>query len=174
MKVKWLSLGALKEWCLKNEKLADKDDEPFARLHDIQYGDEIEDDDEGTEMNGNKFRFFFATKWLLLITNKSNKIHADATYKLNWQGFPVLIVATTDLGKKFHPTGLSICTEEKQKDLEFIFKVVFDGLFKLNNSNPYNSNVLLVDGSDAIRSAFTRILASNKMVVLSSHAKRCR
>ena len=75
------------------------------------------------------------TKRLSLIANKSSKIHADATYKLNWQGFPVLIVGTTDSDRKFHPIGLSVCIEEKQKDFEFIFKVIRDGLFKLDDSD---------------------------------------
>ena len=112
------------------------------------------------------------TRRLLLIANKSSKIHADATYKLNWQGFPVLIVDTTDLDRKFHPIGLSVCTEEKQKDFEFIFKAIRDGVFKLDDSNTYNPNVLIADGSDAIRNAFTRIFASNKMVMCWPHMRR--
>ena len=156
-----ISLGELEEWCLKNEKIPDNADEAFVCSHDIQYEDEI-DDDEDVEANGNKFRFFLTTKRLLLIANKSSKIHADATYKLNWQGFPVLIVGTTDLDRKFHPIGLSVCSEEKQKDFEFICKAIRDGLFKLDDSNTYNPNVLIADGSDAIRNAFTRIFASNK------------
>ena len=77
-----ISLGELEEWCLKNEKIPDNDDEAFVCSYDIQDEDEI-DDDEDVEANGHKFRFFLTTKRLLLIANKSSKIHADATYKLN-------------------------------------------------------------------------------------------
>ena len=165
-----INLGELEEWCLKNEKIPDNDDEAFVCSHDIQYEDEI-DDDEDVEANGSKFRFFVTTKKLLLIANKSSKMHADATYKLNWQGFPVLIVGTTDLDRKFHPISLSVCTEEKQKDFEFIFKTIRDVLFKLDDSNAYNPNVLIADGSDAIRNAFTRIFAPNKMVMCWAHMR---
>ncbi|CAF4641731.1 unnamed protein product [Rotaria sp. Silwood2] len=38
----------------------------------------------------------------------SSHLCSDATYKLVWQGFPVLIIGTTDLNKAFHPFGLAI------------------------------------------------------------------
>jgi hypothetical protein len=168
-----ISMGELEEWCLKNQKTPDSDDEAFVCSHEVQYEDEI-DDDENMEENGNKFRFFLTTKRLLSIAIKSNKIHADATYKLIWQGFPVLIVGTTDLDRKFHPICLSVCTEEKQKDFEFIFKAIRDGLFKLDNSNTYQPEVLIADGSDAIRNAFrfSCIFGSNKMVMCWAHVCR--
>ncbi|CAF3380895.1 unnamed protein product [Rotaria sp. Silwood2] len=158
-----IRLGEMEEWRLKNEKIPDSDDEAFVCSHEIQY--------EDVEDIGNKFRFFLTTKRLLSIANKSNKIHADATYKLIWQGFPVLIVGTSDLDRKFHSIGLSVCTEEKQKDFEFIFKAIRDGSFKLDNSSTYKPDVLIADGSDAIRNAFNCIFESNKMVMCWAHVR---
>jgi hypothetical protein len=166
-----ISLGELEEWCIKNQKIPDSNDEAFVCSHKVQYEDD-KDDDEDTEENGCKFRFFLTTKRLLSIAIKSNKIHCDATYKLIWQGFPVLIVGTTDLDRKFHPIGLAVCTEEKQNDFEFIFKAVHDGLFGLDNSNAYQPEVLIADGSDAIRNAFISIFGSNQMVMCWAHVRR--
>ncbi|CAF4387238.1 unnamed protein product [Rotaria sp. Silwood2] len=76
-----------------------------------------------------------------------------------------------DIDRKFHPIGLSVCTEEKQKDFEFIFKAIRDGLFKLDNSSTYKPDVLIADGSDAIRNAFNCIFESNKMVMCWAHVR---
>ena len=49
------------------------------------------------------FRFMVSSKILLKLALKEELIiHADATYKLIWQGFPVLLVGTTDRDRKFH------------------------------------------------------------------------
>ncbi|CAF4975592.1 unnamed protein product, partial [Rotaria socialis] len=80
------------------------------------------------EDSGNKFRVFISSVCLLNIASISSHINADATYKLVWQGFLVLIVGTTDLNKKFHPFGLAICSNEKTKDFEFIFNGIQIGM----------------------------------------------
>jgi hypothetical protein len=94
-----ISLGEIEQWCLESsQSIPELDDTPFVVSYQIIYDDdnENEDVDDGDD-NGNKFRFFITTKRLLQIASRSKKIHADATYKLVWQGFPVLIVGTTDL-----------------------------------------------------------------------------
>ncbi len=67
---------------------------------------------------GNKFRIFISSVRLLYIAAISSYIHADATYKLVWQGFSMLIVSTTDLNKAFDPFDLAICSNENTKDFE--------------------------------------------------------
>ncbi len=70
---------------------------------------------EGDDDGGNKFRFFVTTKRLLFNATISNKSHADATYKLIWQGFPCLIIGTTDMIRQFHPYGFAVCSNEKER-----------------------------------------------------------
>jgi hypothetical protein len=60
------------------------------------------------------------------------KIHADATYKLLWQGFPVLIVGTTDLDRHFHSFGMAVCSNETTQDFRFVFRGLQEGVQKLN------------------------------------------
>lgn len=50
--------------------------------------------------DGNYFRFYMTSKALTKKALGAVSINADATYKLLWQGFPVLIVGTTDMEKK--------------------------------------------------------------------------
>lgn len=63
---------------------------------------EVSDDDKNPY-----FRFMLSTKYLLSLVSDCKIVHADATYKLIWQGFPVLIVGTTDRDKSFHPFALA-------------------------------------------------------------------
>ena len=37
---------------------------------------------------------------------------SDATYKSTLEGYPILIVGTTDQSRQFHPFGYAITTEE--------------------------------------------------------------
>ncbi|CAM2722857.1 unnamed protein product [Rotaria socialis] len=104
-----LSLGELESLCIEKSTVPQADDEPFVLSYNVTY----EDDDD----NDNKFRFFISTKRLLKFSATSTRLHADATYKLSWQGFPVVIVGTTDYDRKFYPFGLGVCSDEKQQKL---------------------------------------------------------
>jgi hypothetical protein len=81
-------------------------------------------DDDDNDDDRNKFLFFVSTKRLIRIASTSKKIHADATYKLVWQGFPVFIVGTTDLDRQFHSFGIAVCSNEKSK-ISHLFFVLF-------------------------------------------------
>ena len=78
-------------------------------------------DDEDVE---NYSMIFLTTKRLISIATKTKIIHSDATYKLIWQGFPLLIVWTTDKARKFHPFGLGICTNETNIGILNLYLIV--------------------------------------------------
>lgn len=63
------------------------------------------------------FRFFMTSTALIEKARGAHSLQADATYKLMWQGFPVLIVGTTDLDRKFHLIGVAVCVCENKKIL---------------------------------------------------------
>ncbi len=48
----------------------------------------------------------------------SNMLHVDATYKLNWNGFPVFVIGITDSARAFHCIGIAISENEKEIDFE--------------------------------------------------------
>ena len=76
----------------------------------MQY-DEFDDDEDVEDIDdGYTFRLYASTKHLIRVSaNATGRyINADATYKLSWHGFPLLLVGTTDADKKFHPFGLQI------------------------------------------------------------------
>ncbi len=61
-------------------------------------------------------RSFVSSSRLLQVAAESGTPHADTTYKCTWNGFPVFISRVTDMNKKFHPTGISICKYETAED----------------------------------------------------------
>ena len=95
-----------------------------------------------------------------------NKIHTDTTYKLIWQGFPCLIIGTTDMIKQFHPYGFAVCFNEKEKDFKFIFMCIRNGLRDLNLDMNEGSFVLIADGSNAIRNAFSEVFGMDHSMVM--------
>ena len=68
------------------------------------------------------FRFVATSKNLLKLAIQNDLIiHADATYKLIWQGFPVLVIGTSDRDKVFHIIAVAVCSNERTADFEFLF-----------------------------------------------------
>jgi hypothetical protein len=81
-------IGQLRKWCDKysiNETNTTEDDEII-----VQSSISIESEDNA------KFYVFVSTKRLLENCRKTEHICADATYKLTYEGFPVLLCGTTD------------------------------------------------------------------------------
>ncbi|CAF2096949.1 unnamed protein product, partial [Rotaria magnacalcarata] len=150
-----ISLGEIEQWCLKSsQSIPESDDAPFFASYQIIY------DDDG-DINENNFRFFITIKRLLQTASISKKIHADATYKLVWQGFPVLIIGATDLDRHFHLFGMAICSNEATQDFRFIFRALQKGMKKLNLEE-IDPDFLIADDADAIRNAFQDVFGEKK------------
>jgi hypothetical protein len=97
----------------------------------IDYQIKIDDDDftEGPTIKEEHFRFSISTKRLLkLMSEYSNNIHTDSTYKLIWNNFLVLITGFTDNNNRFHPELLSISRSEDCHDYQFLFESIQKGI----------------------------------------------
>ena len=90
---------------------------------------------------------FVSTKRLLHLASLSRALHADATYKLVWEGFPVLIVGVSDKNKIFHPVGMALTYGETEKDFSFMFQL-------LKENTDHHPSILIADCSEAITNAF--------------------
>ena len=168
-----ISLGELENWCLENQAIPVDDNEPFV-VNFIANDDfsSDEDDDEDEKNSGVYFALFISTKRLLEIASRATHIHADATYKLIWQGFPVLVVGTTDLNKAFHPFGLAVCKDEQTKDFEFLFESLQIGLDKIGKPR-IEPSALVSDASFAIINAFSNIFTNDHDIIMCwAHMKR--
>ncbi|CAF3879166.1 unnamed protein product [Rotaria sordida] len=168
-----ISLGEFEQWCDDNVEVPIDENKAFVVSYKILYdNEEYEDDEDIEEDNENKFRIFISSVRLLNIASISSHLHDDATYKLVWQGFPVLIVGTTDFNKAFHPFGLAVCSNEKSKDFEFIFNSIQVGMQKINK-DLLKPTALISDAADAIKNGFTNIFGSSyNQIMCWAHMKR--
>lgn len=71
-------------------------------------------------------RVLVSTRKLLNETARSELVHADGTYKMVWQGFPLIVIGTTDRTRKFVLAGIAICPGETSDDYKFAFKGMKD------------------------------------------------
>lgn len=109
-----ISLGELEAWILSLKTLPQDPHKVFVIANEIDASDEMKP----------AFRFAIPTKHLIGIAKDVSVVHADATYKIIWQGFPALVCGTSDKNRKFHPLCLGVTTNEQKED----FKVMFEGL----------------------------------------------
>ena len=70
----------------------------------------------------------FTTKFLLLNLEKGPIVCNDGTYRMNWQGCPLVILGTVDIGQHFHPAIYALVRGESNVELGKIFKDTFGAL----------------------------------------------
>ncbi|GLV45292.1 uncharacterized protein CBL_05392 [Carabus blaptoides fortunei] len=155
-----VSLGELETWILSHTKLPMDSHEAFVISYNI--------DDETTPA----FCFAISTKYLIDISKDASVVHADTTYKINWQGFPVFVCGTTDQNHKFHPLCLAVASNERKED----FKLIFEGL--QNKIQEYHQitwkpKVLVCDAAESIQNAFLEVFGDNVLVrICWAHVKK--
>ncbi|KAK7098959.1 hypothetical protein V1264_003169 [Littorina saxatilis] len=117
-----ISLGELAAWADSPTAVPDDDDVTFVCGFECSY-----DQKEAF------FRVCMTTKRLLKLGADAANVHADATYKLIWQGFPVLILGYSDANRMFHPLGLAVTKNETMlKKSAWLFN---SSILLLNSSN---------------------------------------
>ena len=95
-------------------------------------------------------------KYRLFVARTGGNLHADGTYKLMWQGFPVLVVGSSDKNKKFRPMGLAVASSETTEDYMFMFNTL-----KQSCGQNYHPAVLIADCADTIMNASVQIFGHN-------------
>lgn len=109
------------------------------------------------------FRIFFSTKRLLRTALETNVLHADGTYKIIIQGFPVLVIGVTDYAKRFHLCGLAICSSESGDDFRFLFQSLSNGVQNITH-NEINPRYLVADASAAITKGFNDTFENDETI----------
>lgn len=66
------------------------------------------------------FQYTISTKRLLSQSAHYEAVCMDATYKVNFHGYPLLMIGSIDANRKFHLIALSV--SEKTADYEFLFQ----------------------------------------------------
>lgn len=153
-----ISLGELERWLQDNSTLPENSHEAFVTAYEIS-------EKEAT------FRFVLSSKYLLELAQEVNILHVDATYKLIWQGYPVLIVGTTDKQRKFHALCLAVSTTEQKDDFKLVFKSMKDNI-QLLFSSAFRPTILVADAAKNIQNAFNEEFEDSKVRMCWAHAKR--
>lgn len=153
-----LNSGSLEKWLQECSPLPDDENEPFIVNYELIYENNSEFD----------FRFMVTTKLLLQQAIESKNLHADATYKLIWQNFPVLMVGTTDLARKFHPIGVAVCKTEQQKDFNFIFSSTKQAIHNIFEAD-FEPEYLIADAASAIHNAAKGVWANILVIMCWFH-----
>lgn len=118
-----ISYKQFKDWCISHSSIPNESNRAFVVKYDIN-----------SENKTNQYiRVLISTKYLLeLATKNPNFACTDGTYKLIYQGHPVLLIGHVDKARQFHPIGVSITTKEKNEDFCFIFQSIQVNLHLIN------------------------------------------
>uniref|UniRef100_A0A914WTS7 MULE transposase domain-containing protein n=1 Tax=Plectus sambesii TaxID=2011161 RepID=A0A914WTS7_9BILA len=142
------TFGELYQWCIERSEIPEDMDMPFVQ--------QIFDESEDTP----KIRILFTTKRLISLTSLTSNMHTDATYKLNWNGYPVIVTGCTDKSGRFHPFCLAITTAETETDFAFIFLTIKSLATQLLNLQ-FNPSILVADCADAIANGFSSAFSND-------------
>lgn len=138
-----VSASTIREWCEANNGVPEDMDAPFVVAFTIHA--------ESVEPEEQDLKVVISTKRLLSLAQKSTLVQTDATYKLVWQGFPIIIVGTSDRENTFHPFALAVMKGETTQDFEFVFRAVHN--FNLE----WQPSCLLADASEAITNGYINV-----------------
>lgn len=139
-----LNLGHMIEWCKIHEQVLTDDDEAFViESHFSSFDEDL------------RFCVAFSTPLLLKMLSTRTTICIDATYKLNWLGYPLVVLGTVDRAKHFHPLVYACLSHERTLDYKSIFAIVKDAI--KTHSKDFEPEILIADGADAIRNAYYQI-----------------
>lgn len=159
-----IHLGTLEKWLAEHTVVPSEDTEPYVVDYVIRINESKPDESE--------FRFLISSKKLLEAAINVDKIHTDATYKLIWQGFPVLLVGTTDMYRQFHIFGIAVCTTETAVDFAFVFNAVNKGVDHLFGAQ-IRPKFLICDASSAIANGCHNVYGGQVVVIMCwAHMRR--
>ena len=84
---------------------------------------EIDDEDDEDDP---RFSIIFTSRKLLQ-RHEGNMLHQiDATYRINWQDFPILITGTSTPTGKFHPSSAVLVSHEDTWAFASVYKFFHD------------------------------------------------
>lgn len=149
-----IHVGDLMKWCEERTAFPTNPDDGFVLGYDCL-----------TSEDNQSFRFCLSTPNLLDKLSNALVIAIDATYKLNWMGYPLIILGTVDNTKKFHPLVYSCSSHERTEDYEYVFKTIKDSIAKHLNKI-FKPEQLVADGADAIRNGFYKVFDSAKTDIM--------
>ena len=100
------------------EEIPDDKDEGFVSYSKI--------DDDVTDPENTRLLVIFTTRNLIERMSKSDNIHVDATYRLCWQKYPILICGVTSDTGTFYGSMVILSSHEDAETWSEVYKYVHD------------------------------------------------
>lgn len=150
--VSTISGTEITDWCKQKETIPHSKDEPFVLkyvVHCESFNPEEQD-----------LKIVISTVRLLENLKKTQMVQVDATYKVIWQGYPLIIAGTSDKDQVFHPFAIAVCKGESADDFGFIFDALHN--FDLE----WKPQLLLADASEAITNGFIKIFGAPRVRIM--------
>ena len=138
-----MSASEIRNWCEEKTNVPIDPDEPFVLKYHVHADSAVVEQQD--------LKIVISTKRLSSLTEKSLMVQTDGTFKLIWQGYPVILAGTSDRNNVFHPFALAILRGEAAEDYAFVFGALHQWDAK------WKPSILLADGSDAITSGYATI-----------------
>lgn len=155
-----ISYGQLHEWCKQQEKFPQDIDEPFVLGHFFENAPE------------ESFAFVVSTRRLLENAVGRQNASSDGTYKIMWQGFPLITIGFLDRLKHYHILAICVTARERKTEYVFAFRTIKNAV-KEHTNGEFNPTVLISDAAPAIRNAFYEVFESAKQnVICYIHVQR--
>lgn len=156
-----INMAELKQWLEANSDIPDEKTKPFIADYVVNFSE-----------TDPYFRFFVTSKQLLSLAVNARMNNTDGTYKLIWQGYPVLQIGTTDMHRSFHKFGIAVCTNERTADYEFIFAAVKKAVKTIFNID-LEVDVLISDAAKSIHNGFENVYGIEVLIVMCwAHCRR--
>lgn len=141
------STSEIRTWCNERIQIPQDEDEPYV-IGFVVFAESYNSEDQD-------LKIVMSTPRLLKLAKNHPKLaQTDATYKLNWHGYPFLLVGTSDANRVFHPFAVALTKGETQEDFAFIFQEIYKAVPE------WKPSILLADGAEAITNGFTVVFGS--------------
>lgn len=140
-----ISVAELQAWCAERQHVPHDHDEPYVLASYVHAA--------SADLEEQDLKLVISTRRSLSLIRRSRLVQIDATYKLIWQGYPVIIVGTSDANHVFHPFAVAVTKGETAEDFAFVFRAVHEADLQ------WNPTILLADGSEAITNGFQAVFS---------------
>ena len=104
------------------QKIAEYTNEPTNNIESYVAYSNIQDDVDSNE--DIRVVIIFTTKRILSFLSKQDNVHLDATYRLNWNNFPVMICGVTNATGLFYPSLTVLSSHEDSKAWSEIYEFI--------------------------------------------------
>lgn len=115
------------------------------------------------DYSNDTFTVILTTPRLMTVLDAAEFLQTDATYKLTYLGFPLIIVGTSDVSRHFHPVCFAFSSNEASEN----FKMTFEALITAKQN--FRPNALLADCAAAITKAFFDVFGETKRIYCWFH-----